>query len=79
MSVFIEAIADAVVRKIEHFLNTEQRLMTTKRAAKYVDMTESAVRQHSTMPCKKDGRRRRYDRKELNRWIDQLPPEECLR
>jgi hypothetical protein len=73
----IEAIADAVARKLERMAGMQQRLMDVKDAAKYLGMTEDALRHKAgvDIPCVRIDGRLRFDRRELDRWIDRAPRE----
>lgn len=53
----------------------ETRLMDVHTAAKYLDLTESALRQKAgvTIPCIRTDGKLRFDRLELDRWIDRAP------
>lgn len=71
----IEAIADAVARKLERMTGMRQRLMDIKDTAKYLGMTDDALRHKAgvDIPCVRIGGKLRFDRRELDRFIDGAP------
>jgi hypothetical protein len=71
----IEAIANAVVLKLERMAGMQQRLMDVKDGAKYLGMTEDALRHKAgvDVPCVRVDGKLRFDRRELDRWIDTAP------
>jgi hypothetical protein len=71
----IEAIADAVFRKLENSTSMQQRLMDVKDTAKYLGMTEDALRHKAgvDIPCVRIDGKLRFDRRELDRYIDRAP------
>jgi hypothetical protein len=73
----IEAIAEAVARKLERIAGMEQRLMDIHGAARYLGMTENALRQKAgvDIPCVRIDGKLRFDRRELDRYIDRAPRE----
>jgi hypothetical protein len=66
-----------VARKLERMAGMQQRLMDVKDAAKYLGMTEDALRHKAgvDIPCVRIDGRLRFDRRELDRWIDRAPRE----
>jgi excisionase family DNA binding protein len=73
---FIEAIADAVARRLERMAGMRQRLMDVHDAAKYLGMTENAIREKASageLPYIRIDGRLRFDRREIDRWIDRAP------
>src|SRR5690242_9346229 len=73
--VLIEAIADAVFRKLEHCAGIQQRLMDIEAAAQYLGMSDHALRHKAgvDIPCVRIDGKLRFDRRELDRYIDQAP------
>jgi hypothetical protein len=71
----IEAIANAVALKLERMAGMQQRLMDVHAAAQYLGMTEPALRQKAgiDIPCVRVDGKLRFDRRELDRWIDRAP------
>jgi hypothetical protein len=71
----IEAIAEAVATKLERMAGMRQRLMDIKDTAKYLGMTEDALRHKAgvDIPCVRIDGKLRFDRRELDRYIDQAP------
>src|SRR6476660_1452004 len=71
----IEAIADAVACKLERMAGMQQRLMDVKDTAKYLGMTEDALRHKAgvDIPCVRIDGKLRFDRRELDRYIDRVP------
>ncbi len=75
---FIDAIADAVARRLEGKLDQQRgparRLMTVDEAGDYLGYTPAAVRHmvaKGQLPCVHVGRSVRFDVKDLDRWIDE--------
>jgi hypothetical protein len=68
----IEAIVEAVALKLERMAGVQQRLMDVKDAAKYLGMTEDALRHKAgvDVPCVRIDGKLRFDRRELDRYID---------
>jgi len=73
----IEAIADAVALRLERMAGMQQRLMDVHDAAKYLGMTDVALRQKAgvNIPCVRIDGKLRFDRRELDRYIDRAPRE----
>lgn len=71
----IEAIAEAVARKLERMNGWSQRLMEIDDAAKYLGMTDHALRHKAgvEIPCVKIDNKLRFDKRDLDRYIDQAP------
>jgi excisionase family DNA binding protein len=72
----IEAIANAVALKLERMAGMQQRLMDVHDAARYLGMTENAIREKASageLPCVRIDGKLRFDRRELDRWIDRAP------
>jgi len=71
----IEAIADAVALKLERMAGLQQRLMDLHDAAKYLGMTEDALRHKAgvDIPCVRIDGKLRFDRRDLDRYIDRAP------
>lgn len=71
----VEAIADAVARKLERMAGMKNRLMDIHAAAEYLGLTEPALRQKAgvEIACIRSDGRLRFDRRDLDRWIDQAP------
>lgn len=72
----IEAIAEAVARKLDRIAGMNQRLMTVEGIAEYLGMTENAVREKVAaheLPCVRIDGKLRFDRREIDRWIDRAP------
>jgi excisionase family DNA binding protein len=73
---FIEALADAVARRLETMVGMRQRLMDVHDAAQYLGMTENAIREKASagdLPYIRIDGRLRFDRREIDRWIDRAP------
>jgi chromatin segregation and condensation protein Rec8/ScpA/Scc1 (kleisin family) len=70
--IMIDAIAEAVVKRIERIVATSQRLMDIDEAARYLGMTPHALRHKSgvEIPCVRIDAKLRFDRRDLDRWID---------
>jgi hypothetical protein len=71
----VEAIAEAVALKLERMAGLQQRLMEVKDAAKYLGMTEDALRHKAGLdiPSVRIDGKLRFDRRELDRYIDGAP------
>ncbi len=71
----IESIADAVARRLETMAGLQQRLLDVHGAAKYLGMTEDALRHKAgaDIPCVRVDGKLRFDRRDLDRWIDRAP------
>ena len=71
----IEAIAHAVALKLERMAGLQQRLMDLHDGAKYLGMTEDALRHKAgvDIPCVRIDGKLRFDRRDLDRYIDQAP------
>jgi hypothetical protein len=69
----IEAIANAVASRLQHWAGTTQRLLDIDQAAQYLGMTPVALRHKAgcgeIVVVKIDGRLR-FDRRDLDRFID---------
>jgi excisionase family DNA binding protein len=74
---FIEAIATEVALRLESMgLASQQRLMDVHDAARYLGMTANAIREKAAvgqLPCVRIDGKLRFDRRELDRWIDRAP------
>ncbi len=68
----IEAIAEAVATKLERLATISQRLMDLEEAAKYLGLTSHALRHKAGMdiPCVRIDTKLRFDRRDLDRYID---------
>ena len=71
----IEAIADAVATKLERRMLERQRVLSLEDAAAYLGMTAPALQARAgiDIPClagERAKRRLRFDRRDLDRWID---------
>lgn len=75
--VMIEAIADAVALKLQRMAGMSQRLMDIDEAAKYLGMTTHALRHKAAIdiPCVRIDSKLRFDRRDLDRYIDQAKRE----
>jgi hypothetical protein len=73
----IEAIAEAVARKLERIAGTQQRLLEVEDAAKYLGMTAHALRHKAAVeiPVVKIDSKLRFDRRDLDRYIDRAKRE----
>jgi hypothetical protein len=71
----IEGIADAVARKLERNAGMQQRLMGIQAAATYLGMREHALRHKAgvDIPCVRIDGKLRFDRRELDCYIDRAP------
>lgn len=75
---FIDAIADAVARRLESKLaqshGTGRRLFTVDEAAEYLGYTPAAIRHmvaKDQLPSVRVGRSLRFDIADLDRWIEE--------
>lgn len=68
----IEAIAEAVALKLERIAAVSQRLMDIEEAAKYLGLTPHALRHKAAVevPCVRIDSKLRFDRRDLDRYID---------
>jgi Helix-turn-helix domain len=68
----IEALAEAVARKLERMVASQQRLLDVEDAAKYLGMTAHALRHKAgiEVPVVKIDNKLRFDRRDLDRYID---------
>jgi hypothetical protein len=73
----IEAIADAVFLRLQHWAGCTQRLLDVDQAAQYLGMTAAALRHKAgiDLPCVKIDAKLRFDRRDLDRFIDRAPRE----
>jgi hypothetical protein len=73
----IQAIAEAVALKLERMAGMQQRLMDIETAAKYLGMSPHALRHKAgiDIPCVRIDGKLRFDRRELDRYIDKAPRE----
>lgn len=75
MDAFVDAIAEAIVAKIEARQRANgQRVLNTREAARYLGMSVHALRRRSAagdIPNVRDGRDLRFDRLALDVWIAQ--------
>jgi hypothetical protein len=73
----IEAIAEAVALKLERMAGTPQRLLGVEEAAKYLGMTPHALRHKAAIdiPCVRIDAKLRFDRRDLDRYIDRAKRE----
>ncbi len=74
---FIEALADAVAIRLERIAGCNQRLLDVDQAAMYLGMTAVALRHKAgvEIPVVKIDAKLRFDRRDLDRYIDQAPRE----
>src|SRR4051812_40274825 len=73
---FFEAFAEVIVRRLEPLVGMRQRLMDVHDAAQYLGMTENAIREKASagdLPYIRIDGRLRFDRREIDRWIDRAP------
>lgn len=73
----IEAIAEAVAVRLERMAAISQRLMDIEEAAKYLGMTAHALRHKAAVdiPCVRIDAKLRFDRRDLDRYIDRAKRE----
>lgn len=74
----IEAMAEAVATRLERMAGCQQRLMEIEAAATYLGMTPAALRAKVSagdIPRVKIDRVLRFDRRDLDRYIDRAPRE----
>jgi len=73
----IEAIAEAVAVKLSRISSISQRLMDVEEAAKYLGMTPHALRHKAAIdiPCVRIDTKLRFDRRDLDRYIDRAKRE----
>jgi hypothetical protein len=74
---FFEAMAEAVAVRLERMLSTNQRLLGLEDAAVYLGMTPTALRHKAgvEVPVVKIDAKLRFDRRDLDRYIDRAPRE----
>jgi excisionase family DNA binding protein len=75
---WIEAIADAVAKRVERMAGCTQRLLNLDDAATYLGMTPAALRhkvRSGEITAVRSDARLRFDRRELDRFIDRAPRE----
>ena len=72
---FFELLADAVAVRLERMTSCNQRLMDVDQAAAYLGMTAVALRHKAgvELPVVKIDSKLRFDRRDLDRFIDQAP------
>lgn len=75
--VMIDAIAEAVATRIQCMAGMQQRLMDVEDAARYLGLTTHALRHKAGVdfPCVRIDGKLRFDRCDLDRYIDQAPRE----
>lgn len=75
--VMIEAIAEAVATRIQGMAGMQQRLMGVEDAARYLGLTTHALRHKAgvDIPCVRIDGKLRFDRCDLDRYVDQAPRE----
>jgi type IV secretion system protein VirB2 len=75
--VMIEAIAEAVAVKLEQMMNASQRLMDVDEAARYLGLSAHALRHKASIEvlCVRIDAKLRFDRRDLDRWIDRAKRE----
>jgi excisionase family DNA binding protein len=70
----IEAIAEAVALKLEHFQTTKRRLLTLEQAAEYLGMSDDTVERlvanKKLIPVSGLDRRKRFDIRDLDKLIE---------
>ena len=73
----IEAIAEAVALKLARMATMSQRLMDVDEAAKYLGMSPHALRHKAAVdiPCVRIDAKLRFDRRDLDRYIDRAKRE----
>ena len=73
----IEAIADAVALRLERMAGMRQWLLDVHQAAEYLGMSEHALRHKAgvDVPCTRIDGKLRFDRRDLDRYIDRAPRE----
>jgi excisionase family DNA binding protein len=73
----IKCIAIAVALELERMgLACQQRLLDVHAAARYLGMTANAIREKASagqLPCARIDGKLRFDRREIDRWIDRAP------
>ena len=71
----IAAIADAVALRLERMAGMRQRLLDIHQAAEYLGMSEHALRHKAgvDVPCTRIDGKLRFDRRDLDRYIDRAP------
>ena len=73
----INAIAEAVAAKLESMAGCNQRLLDIDQAAQYLGMSVMALRHKAgvDIPVVKIDAKNRFDKRELDRYIDRAPRE----
>lgn len=73
----IASIADAVATRLEHMAGCAQRLLGLDAAAMYLGMTTAALRHKagSDIPVVRIDCKLRFDRRDLDQFIDRAPRE----
>jgi hypothetical protein len=71
----VAAIADAVLDRLEKRIGDRQRVFSLEEAAEYLGMSPDALRLRAgiDIPClagERARRRLRFDKRDLDRWID---------
>ena len=71
------AIANAVALRLERMAGMRQRLLDIHQAAEYLGMSEHALRHKAgvDVPCTRIDGKLRFDRRDLDRYIDRAPRE----
>jgi hypothetical protein len=73
----IAAIADAVALRLERMAGSSKRLLDAEQAAEYLGMTVNALRHKAgrELPVVKIDNKLRFDKRDLDRFIDRAPRE----
>lgn len=76
----VSSIADALVDRLRDLMADKQRVLGLEKAAEYLDMSPDALRLRAgvDIPClagERAKRRLRFDKRDLDRWIDRQPRE----
>lgn len=74
----VEAIADAVAVKLERMYGQRQRLLTVMAAAEYLGLNQDQIRERAgrEFPSVRIDRWLRFDRRDLDRYIDRAKRED---
>lgn len=72
---FATIVAERVAGLMSNSSNTQKRLMTVTEVAEYIGKTKQAVYHmvsQNSIPHKYIGHKLRFDREQIDRWIDEL-------
>ncbi len=75
--ILIQGLADAVALRLERMASCNQRLLDIDQAANYLGLSPGALRHKAgvDIPVVKIDAKLRFDKRDLDRYIDQAPRE----